>query len=624
MKKHYYLLFTILIASLSFGQIASDDFTYSDGSLVGNGAWVTHSGTAGDLLVSSGQVVVQHGTPSEDANLPFTPVSGVLYFGIDFTVDSSSDIPGSDNEYFAHFKDSGNGFRARLDVVPGTAGGNYTVGISSSTSTAQATWGTDLSFGVTYRAIAKYDQDNGLAELWIDASSSGDTSISGNTATATSIESFALRQSDSDNNETITVDNLVVGQTFAEALGASSTTESIPWSDDLEGDLSEFTTYQASSGTGMWAITTSRYHSGAQSVYHSDATGDHDSWLLTPTFDLSGATAPELIYWDNENYYTYYVNHEVLVSEDYTDDVAAATWVELADGVSDEDTWVERGPLALPTTGTVTVAFRYEGNYADAWYLDDISVAEAPVTYESIPWSDDFETGDFSAGWTSSEAAGAPTSLWEVSNLANNTSGGAYSARHNYSTAGTFDSYLVGPTFDLSGASSPAVSYSDFVDWSGDADVHSLVYSEDYTDDVDAATWVVLNDVLGSEDTWVANGPYALPTSGTVTIAFRYQGYYAAEWFIDDVNVEEDTMSIDDEDILDMRIYPNPVDGNFVTILSPVNGTKYIQVFDINGRRVMDTSINNNMLDVSSINSGFYMIKVTIDGQSKISKLVVR
>ena len=83
-------------------------------------------------------------------------------------------------------------------------------------------------------------------------------------------------------------------------------------------------------------------------------------------------------------------------------------------------------------------------------------------------------------------------------------------------------------------------------------------------------------------------------------------------------------MSIDDVELSDLKIYPNPVDGNYVTILSPVNGTKYIEVFDINGRRVMDTTINNDTLDVSSINSGFYMIKVTIDGQSKISKLVVR
>ena len=156
------------------------------------------------------------------------------------------------------------------------------------------------------------------------------------------------------------------------------------------------------------------------------------------------------------------------------------------------------------------------------------------------------------------------------------------------------------------------------------ADNQIVVYSEDYTDDVETATWVTLNDVIGAEDTWVDMGPYALPTSAAVTVAFIYTGYDASEWFIDDVSIEENTMSIDDEDILDMRIYPNPVDGNFVTILSPINGTKYIEVFDINGRRVMDTTINNDTLDVSSINSGFYMIKVTIDGQSKISKLVVR
>ncbi|RLD29742.1 MAG: hypothetical protein DRI75_02395 [Bacteroidetes bacterium] len=215
MKKLYFLLFTFSIYAFSFGQvIISDDFTYADGSLVGNGTWAWHSGTVGDLLVSSGQVVVQHGAPSEDANLTFTTVSGNIYFGIDFTVTSGSAIPGTDNEYFAHFKDSGFGFRGRLDVVPGLLGGDFTVGISSSTSTAQAIWATDLTFGVTYRAVVRYDQDSGLAQLWIDPTSSGDTSISGTADGATVIESFALRQSDSDNNETVTVDNLVIGTTF--------------------------------------------------------------------------------------------------------------------------------------------------------------------------------------------------------------------------------------------------------------------------------------------------------------------------------------------------------------------------------------------------------------------------
>ena len=77
-------------------------------------------------------------------------------------------------------------------------------------------------------------------------------------------------------------------------------------------------------------------------------------------------------------------------------------------------------------------------------------------------------------------------------------------------------------------------------------------------------------------------------------------------------------------EILDMMVYPNPVDGNYVTIVTPVQGTKEIQVFTVTGRKVMDTVINGNTLDVSSFNSGFYMLKVTVDGQSKISKLVVR
>ena len=72
-----------------------------------------------------------------------------------------------------------------------------------------------------------------------------------------------------------------------------------------------------------------------------------------------------------------------------------------------------------------------------------------------------------------------------------------------------------------------------------------------------------------------------------------------------------------------MMVYPNPVDGNYVTILSPVEGLKEIQVFTVTGRKVMDTAINGNTLDVSSFNSGFYMLKVTINGQSKVSKLVI-
>ena len=83
-------------------------------------------------------------------------------------------------------------------------------------------------------------------------------------------------------------------------------------------------------------------------------------------------------------------------------------------------------------------------------------------------------------------------------------------------------------------------------------------------------------------------------------------------------------MSTSDNEILDMRIYPNPVNGNYITILTPVEGLKDVEVYSVTGRKLLDTTINNNTLDVSALNSGFYMIKVTIEGQSKVSKLIVR
>ena len=79
-----------------------------------------------------------------------------------------------------------------------------------------------------------------------------------------------------------------------------------------------------------------------------------------------------------------------------------------------------------------------------------------------------------------------------------------------------------------------------------------------------------------------------------------------------------------DNEILNMMIYPNPVDGEYVTILSSVEGLKEIQVNTLCGRILMDTNINGNTLDLSSLYSGFYILKVTINGQSKASKLVVR
>ena len=88
------------------------------------------------------------------------------------------------------------------------------------------------------------------------------------------------------------------------------------------------------------------------------------------------------------------------------------------------------------------------------------------------------------------------------------------------------------------------------------------------------------------------------------------------------VNIVE-SLGINDVELADLRIYPNPVDGNYVTIKSPIGGDKQIELFDINGRRVLSTIITGDTLDISSINTGFYMVEVTINGYKKVSKLII-
>tara|TARA_B100000925_G_scaffold208576_1_gene158845 strand:+ start:23 stop:1099 length:1077 start_codon:yes stop_codon:yes gene_type:complete len=88
------------------------------------------------------------------------------------------------------------------------------------------------------------------------------------------------------------------------------------------------------------------------------------------------------------------------------------------------------------------------------------------------------------------------------------------------------------------------------------------------------------------------------------------------------VNIVE-ALSTSDFNILNLRIFPNPADTDFVTISSSVSGDKSIEVLDMNGRKVISTIIADDKLNISSLETGFYMTKVTIDGKTSTSKLII-
>lgn len=224
---------TVAIAAFctqAIGQtiLVNDNFDRADGSLTGTaptpgpgGTWADHSGTTGDLLITSGQAVLNLGGGSEDTHVLFAGQStGVLSANFDLTVSAAATIAGGDYEYFAHFMTEGNfNFRSRLDVVAPTGAGDFTLGIASGSSTAETIFPTDFSFNTPVNVTLLFDLDTGIGSVQVGA-----TTVSGTTPfLGENLDSFALRQSFSSSNEMIMVDNLVVSvpepSTYALALG---------------------------------------------------------------------------------------------------------------------------------------------------------------------------------------------------------------------------------------------------------------------------------------------------------------------------------------------------------------------------------------------------------------------
>jgi len=206
--------------------LASDDFSYV-GPLTSNG-WVAHSGAGAKTIMSDGSVATldQSGGSGEDDNLPFTPQGSTdtTYFSFTLNVPSGNPVNvDGDGLYFAHLKNSGTYYHARVTITAPAAAGDFGLGISNTSSiTAGVVWASDLAFDTDYQVVCSWDATTDTATMWLDPASSGDTSIvTVGTYPGDLMEGFALRQSN-DYTGYITVDNVIVGKTFGDVSGGTS------------------------------------------------------------------------------------------------------------------------------------------------------------------------------------------------------------------------------------------------------------------------------------------------------------------------------------------------------------------------------------------------------------------
>jgi len=71
-------------------------------------------------------------------------------------------------------------------------------------------------------------------------------------------------------------------------------------------------------------------------------------------------------------------------------------------------------------------------------------------------------------------------------------------------------------------------------------------------------------------------------------------------------------------------LFPNPVTNGRLTINTLSNADKKIQIFDILGKQVLSTNLKGRELNVSKLNSGIYILKILEEGKTATRKLVIK
>ncbi|QBZ97403.1 T9SS type A sorting domain-containing protein [Flavobacterium sangjuense] len=196
----------------------------------------------------------------------------------------------------------------------------------------------------------------------------------------------------------------------------------------------------------------------------------------------------------------------------------------------------------------------------------------------------------------------------------------------NGSAAGTFNLGI------LNGAGGTATPT-----YAGDLAItttHFIVVKFDFGTNT-ASLWV--NPAIGGTETAAtvtnATGTTAAPAQ-FASIAIRQAGTAAAgtgNIDIDEIRlgstwayVTSDILRTNQNAITGLRVYPNPVTNGTLFIETSANAQKTVAVYDVLGKKVLSTSTNDTTVNVSSLNAGVYIVKITEEGKTASRKLVIR
>ncbi|QHI37124.1 hypothetical protein IMCC3317_25020 [Kordia antarctica] len=605
MIKNYLLLVALLISTVSFGQVLTEDFDYGmtggDLTTVSGGAWVQHSGSSGPVAyVAAPSGLTMAGYPSsgigghatfsgtsQDINRAFPAISsGTVYASALVNLSAV----GSGN-YFMHFNSGG--FRARVGAKD-DGGGNILYGIGSSSSTL--TYGTTpYSLNTTYLLVFSYEIATGITNLHVLSAvtptepATPEATNTGSTGTA--ISAIAFRQSS--NIPAVAIDGVRIATNWNEIMNNSSVASV---SIVTPADNSTFTPGTSSVDVTFTTQNIDLMTAGNQvniTVGANPTDADVTSPYAIPTTDgTSYVVTVELL----ENNM---VIDTKMVSFSVESETQVATITDLRAGTVGN--YYELTGQAfisyIVTEGTRNQKYIQDGG-AGILIDDTAGTLSAPLNI-----------GDGIVGLKGqlSQFGGVlqfvPTENIPGAATTGNTLTPLFVTAAELATNGeSYESRLI------------RLLNVEFADTGMFAD------NTNYTVTTAGGTdMTVCRVVFGDEDligTAIPSAP-----ADIIGIGSEFNGTYQIfPRYASDINT---TLGTEEFGTTSFNMYPNPTNGSTVTISSASNNAKSVKVYSIIGKQVINTTITNT-LDVSGLQSGIYVVQITENGKSATKKLVIK
>ena len=96
------------------------------------------------------------------------------------------------------------------------------------------------------------------------------------------------------------------------------------------------------------------------------------------------------------------------------------------------------------------------------------------------------------------------------------------------------------------------------------------------------------------------------------------QSYYVVQEIY-----ESTSLSLSDNNFY-VSIYPNPVSDGIINLVNPTNEALAVEIFDLNGRKVISKTSIFDSVDVSELSEGIYSMKLSNQDKFDVKKIVVK